>query len=314
MTNRPARMWILAAAAASVAMGSLVLLILGGRSAAPTENPCDRTLRIVSLAPSVTEIVFALGLGDCLVGATEHCNWPSQAKQVERVGGFGTPNMERLLALRPDLVVAAGFTRKESIEALRTAGIGVLDVRIRNFDELFAAITDIGGETKNSSRAEALVATLRAELDAVVQRYAHIPPERRPRVFVEIWHDPLTTAGGTSFLNDLICRAGGINVAAELPQLHPRVNPEKVLEWDPDVIVTAYMGRSGQTVSQVAGRIGWAQIKAVRHGRIIDDVPSDILLRPGPRLVEGVKTLAERLYPTSATTVPAASVSEGACP
>lgn len=314
MKSRHVRMWFLAAAAILAVMGGIVFVTVAGRSAEPTDNPRNGTLRVVSLAPSVTEIVFALGMGDCLVGATKYCDWPPQARQVERVGGFGTPNVERLLALRPDLVVAAGFERKEAIDILRGSGIRVLDVRIRNFDELFEAITTIGGGTGRTSQAGALVAAMRAELDAAARRCARVAPERRPRVFVEIWHDPLTTAGGPSFLNDLICRAGGVNVAADLPQSHPRVNPEKIIDWNPDVIVTAYMGRPGQMASQVAGRIGWADVKAVRDGRIIDDIPPDLLLRPGPRLVEGVKTLAERLYPTPATTKPAAGALEGARP
>jgi iron complex transport system substrate-binding protein len=314
MTSRAARAWFLGVVAILAVTGGIVYVNLAGRNERPGASSRHEPMRIVSLAPSVTEVVFALGLGDCLVGATKYCDWPPRARQIERVGGFGSPNVERLLALRPDLVVAAGFERKEAIDILRGSGIGVLDVRIRNFDELFEAITAIGKATGKASRADALVAAMRAELDVAARRCALVAPRRRARVFVEIWHDPLTTAGGPSFLNDVVCRAGGINVAAELPQPHPRVNPEKVIDWNPDVIVIAYMGRPGQMASQVAGRIGWADVKAVRNGRIIDDMPTDILLRPGPRLVEGVKALAERLYPAPATTGPAAGAVEGARP
>ncbi len=307
MRTRSLVKWLLAAA--GIVAVAAIAIALVSRGNQPVKSPQAGALRIVSLAPSVTEIIFALGLGECLVGATQYCTWPPEAKRIERVGGFGTPNVERLLALRPDLVVAAGLERKEAAEALRQAGIRVLDVTIRNFEELFAAILEIGKEAGRPSQAEALVKTMRAELDAVARRYASVPQERRPRVFVEIWHDPLTTAGAASFLNDLVSRAGGVNVAGALPQPHPRVNPEKVIEWDPDFIVTAYMARPGRAAAQVASRIGWAGIKAVKNGRIIDDIPADLLLRSGPRLVEGVKALAVRLYP-----LPAAGVSREAGP
>ncbi len=291
--------WLLAAAGVVAAIALVVPSI--GRGARPSGGPKANALRIVSLAPSVTEIVFALGLGDCLVGATQYCTWPPEAKHVERVGGFGTPNMERLLALRPDLVIAAGMERKDAADALRQAGSRVLDVTIRSFEELFAAILEIGKAASRPAQALALAAKMRAELDAVGRRYASVPLENRPRVFVEIWHDPLTTAGAASFLNDLIAKAGGVNVAGGLPQAHPRVNPEKVIEWDPDVIVTAYMARPGRAAAQVSGRIGWAGVKAVKNGRTIDDIPADLLLRSGPRLVEGVEALAERLYPAGSS-------------
>ncbi len=300
MTEKPTRTSLVPAAAILAAMGVFIfVMLITGRNARPTENIRSGALRVVSLAPSVTEIVFALDLGNCLVGATEHCNWPPQARRIERVGGLGKPNVERLLALRPDLIIAADTDRKETVEALRRTGLRVLAVRIRNFEELFAAITDIGCQTARASQAERLVGGMRLKLDAVARRYGHIPPQHRPRVFLELWHQPLATAGGTSFLNDLIARAGGINVAGGLTQPHPRVNPENVIQWNPDVIVVAYMGRSGQAALPMADRIGWAEVKAVRSGRIIDDIPTDLLLRPGPRLIEGVEVLAQRLHPSS---------------
>ena len=142
-------------------------MILGCSRDAPHDRPMNGKLRIVSLAPSVTEILFALALGDSLVGATDHCDYPPEAKSIERVGGFGTPNVEKLLALSPDLVIAAGFEREEVADVLRRSGIRVLDVRIRNFEELFDAIRQIGEAVDRFQQAEGIVARMRAELEAV---------------------------------------------------------------------------------------------------------------------------------------------------
>jgi iron complex transport system substrate-binding protein len=111
-----------------------------------------------------------------------------------------------------------------------------------------------------------------------------------------LWDDPLTTVGGTSFLDDVISRAGGVNVAHELAQPHLRISAEKVIEWNPDVIVIAHIKRSAGSAAQIADRIGWSDMTAVKQGRIICDISPDLILRPGPRLIEGVKALAQRLH------------------
>jgi iron complex transport system substrate-binding protein len=264
---------------------------------APHDAPENGTLRIVSLAPSATEILFALQAGDSLVGATDYCDYPPEAAQVQRVGGFGAPNLESLLALRPDLVVAAGFEREELIGVLRRSGIRVLDVRIRNCEETFDSIRQIGEAVDKRRQAESLVARMRADLDAVAAQNA--ARRRRPKVFVEIAAQPLITAGAASFLDDLIERAGGVNVAHEIAREYPNVSAEKVIEWNPDVIVVAKMGGPGDAAAQLSQRIGWADIAAVRKGAIIDDIPPDLLFRPGPRLIEGVKAIAARLHKES---------------
>ncbi len=176
---------------------------------------------------------------------------------------------------------------------LRESGIQIVDVQARNFEGLFAAIC--ARKRRNRARAaQELVAKMRAELEALAKQRAAAAPRRLPRVFVELWDSPLMTTGGTSFLDDLIARAGGVNVAHDLVQPHPRVNAEKVIEWDPEVILVARMARP-RDAARIANRIGWDGISAVKKGRIVDDIPCDLLLRPGPRLIEGVKALAARL-------------------
>lgn len=284
-------------------VAAMIALASRGQRPATTPDPAPNTdgpaMRIVSLAPGITEMLFALGLGDSVVGATDYCTYPEAAKKIERIGGFASPNMEKVLSLRPTLVIGGIGARKDVLETTRASGTDVLLVTIGHFEKIFTAFLEIGEATGTLPRAQKHVAAMRAELAEIAGRYKHIPEERRPRVFVEIWNDPLQTVGRPSFLNDVVARAGGINVAGGIDENHPRISPEKVIEWNPDVIVAASMAGGGQTAEDVAGRIGWKDIAAVKSGRIITDIPMDHLLRPGPRLIKGVRQLAERLYPAA---------------
>ncbi len=136
---------------------------------------------------------------------------------------------------------------------------------------------------------------MEAQLQAVAARVAAIEEDQRPRVFVEIDKSPLMTAGAGSFIDDLIARAGGRNVAHDIQTAYPRIDPERVIAWNPEVILVAHGGAPGEAAKRLARQIGWSNVAAVRQRRIIDDIDPDLLFRPGPRLVEGVKQLAQRL-------------------
>ena len=258
----------------------------------------DGKQRIVSVAPSVTEMLFELGLGDRIVGATSYCNYPEAARRIERVGGLGSPNFEKLVSLCPDLVITTGLERPELAGALRSAGVQTLELDIHSFEDVFRAFAEIGRATDTSRQAAEIASKMRGELEAAQKRYRAAAGDRPLRVFVEIWDDPITTVGGASFLDEVIAHAGGVNVAHELAQQYPKISPEKVIDWNPDVIVLCYMARDARETASMAKRIGWTDILAVRHGRIIADLDNDLILKPGPRLVEGVRMLGERFYGT----------------
>jgi len=284
----------------SVSVIALVIALLLCSDWTPHSGVSEGELRIVSLAPNVTEILFALDLADCVVGVTNCCDWPAEAKSIECIGGFGAPNIERLLALRPSLVIAAGFERGDTAEMISKSGIKVLDLWIYSFEELFEAVRKIGKATGKLQEAEEMIVSMQAELNAIAERFERIKPSQRPKVFVEMWYNPLTTAGKRSFIDEVITKAGGVNVAHNINQHYPHVNPEKVIEWNPDVIILCYMGREGPTAARLADRIGWSDVSAVKQGRIIDNISPDLILRPGPRLVKGVKILAQRFCETPA--------------
>ena len=262
------------------------------------DEPKEETgLRIVSLNPNVTEILFALDVGDRIVGATTFCDYPPEAKNIPRVGGMGKPNIETILTLRPDLIIASNIHAYAATRKLQESGIRLVQFKMERFEDIFAAIEGIATQTGAEARASELTATMRNTLATVAQRYRDTPEAERPRVFFEIWQDPLGTIGGRSFVNDVIEYAGGINVAHDLEDPYPRISSEAVVGWNPDVIILGYMSESGLTAEHVAQRIGWSGIKAVKSGRIITSIPSDLLLRPGPRLVDGIAILSDILYP-----------------
>lgn len=279
---------------ALVGFAVVAVPVMCGRSL-PEGTTDDGRLRVVSLSPSVTEMLFALEAEGSIVGVTQYCDYPPAAKSIERVGAFGVPNMETLLALSPDLVIATGTERRAAAAPLDRAEIRTLWVRTGNVADVLGALREIGEAIGKPAKAKEVAAAMQAELDAVAEAHCDIPVQRRPRVFVEVWYDPITTAGKGSFIDDLITRAGGTNVAGEIDSPYPTVNPEMVVKWNPDVIVLGYMTQE-QTQETLADRIGWGDIQAVQSGRIIGDIPSDLVLRPGPRMTEGVKALAQRIH------------------
>ena len=252
---------VVVAAVAAAALGA----------ARPARRMRRRTgkLRIVSLAPNVTEILFALGLGDNIVGATDQLrlsaggevNSPRQRlRHAQRRNAAG-----RLAGhghrLRPG---KAGDPR--GLAAVRRPRGGrAAEGFIAGFPELFDAIRAIGEATGRTAEAEALVARMETELQAVAARVAAIEEVQRPRVFVEIDKSPLMTAGAGSFIDDLIARAGGRNVAHEIQTAYPRIDPERVIAWNPEVILVAHGDAPGEAAKRLARQIGWSNVAAVRQ-------------------------------------------------
>jgi len=194
------------------------------------------------------------------------------------------------------LIIATGIENAQIPQIIQKANLNLIDLEINSFEQLFDAIHTIAGAAGKAQRGQELVADLCSELSSIENLYADTPAEKLPRVYFELWNDPVTTAGGNSFINELISRAGGVNVAGQLAKSYIYINPEKIVEWDPEVIILCYMDGSNQTGNRLSSRIGWSNVAAVKQKRIIADIPADLLLRPGPRLVKGLRYLAQRLH------------------
>ena len=250
--------------------------------------------RVVSLAPSLTEIVFALGAGDLLVGVTDFCDYPPEAARKPKVGTVLAPNAEVILALQPDLVLATTEgNRQETVLLLERLQIPTFVVRPEGLDAIYASIQSVGRLLGRPTRASAVVESMRSRVAWVARQVQGRP---RVRVLYVLWPDPLITAGRGSVIDALIGVAGGENVAGGTNLRYPRLNLEEVLRVDPDVILLAGMGSRPLRSESVRGWEGWQVLRAVQAGRV-RSLDGDLLHRPGPRIVEGLEAIARALHP-----------------
>ena len=252
---------------------------------------------IVSLSPSNTEILFALGLGDKVAGVTKYCDYPEAANQKAKVGGFSTPNIEEIVALAPDLVIAASLHETRVLPQLEAQNLTVLVLAPKTLDEVIAAITLVGRVTGAESAATDLTSAMRARMDRVIGITAGIPDSERTRVIYAVWHDPLKVAGSGTLHDGLITLAGGRNVAANL-ELYANMNLEDVLASNPEVMICSGSHGSGadQTFNYLHDETRLAGTPA-RESGCIYMIDGDLVSRGGPRLVDGLELFARFIQP-----------------
>jgi iron complex transport system substrate-binding protein len=249
--------------------------------------------RIVSLVPSTTETAFALGLDKKIVGVSSLDNYPAEAAKKEKVGDLKI-NVEKVVSLKPDLVLANPINGQDNIGQLRKLGLTVLVVDGQSLKGVEDSILLVGKATGAVDKARQLVAKMEQEKNEVTKKVASIPADKRVKVWIEL--DPtLFTAGSGTFMDELIRLAGGNNVATS-QKGWPQVSAEQVVKWNPDVIIATYDTGGNKVASQIASRSGWAGINAVKQKRIVTVNP-DLVNRPGPRVTQGLKQIAQALYP-----------------
>jgi iron complex transport system substrate-binding protein len=254
-----------------------------------------KDLRIVSLAPATTEILFALGLDKETIGVSEFCNYPERAMAKEKIGTFSLPNIEKILSLKPDLIFCTGLEQAPAVAKLKQLNLNIFVSDPKNIDEIFKSIEEIGKLTKKEKKAAALIEDMKSRIKKIKAHVSEIAEDKKQKVFIEIWHSPLTTIGRSSFVNELIKLAGGINITSDIKSAYSPVACEVILKRNPDCIILAYMGNLSP-IKQVMVRPGWKNIAAVKNSRVYNDINPDSLLRPGPRVVEAVEELYKKLY------------------
>lgn len=246
--------------------------------------------RIVSLAPHVTETLFAAGAGDRVVGAVEYSDYPPAAKGVARIGGYSKLDLEAIAALKPDLAVGwASGNAPAHVARLRALGIPVYLSQPERIDDVAASLERIGELAGTQETARAAAAAFRAKLDELRARYG---TRARVRTFYQIWKQPLMTVGGGQVISDVIRLCGGENVFAELKPLAPKVSMEAVIAADPDAIVASGMDEARPEWLDDWRR--WKNLKAVRRGTLFF-IPPDLIQRHTPRIVDGAERLCAQL-------------------
>jgi len=248
--------------------------------------------RIVSLAPNLTEIVYAVSAGNRLVGDTTYCDYPAEAKNVAKVGDTMNPSVERIVALKPQIVLVSTASQLEAFtKQLDEQKIAVYVTNPRSLDEVFHSIETLGELFGEHDRSASLVADLRkraGEIEAAVKQVTPVT------VFYQVSGEPLYTIGRESYLTDLVRRAGGISVTANVPGAFPRFSDEAALAARPEAIVMSTGGSMGEANSTVAASLKTSP--AVLNKRVYQ-IDGDHLSRPGPRLVDGLEEMARALHP-----------------
>jgi iron complex transport system substrate-binding protein len=259
--------------------------------------------RIVSLAPSNTEILFAVGAGDSVVGVTDYCNYPYDfaewitAGNMTSIGSYWQPSTEPIVALDPDLVLATSASL-DAATSLKNMGYAVLIIEGTTIDEVMQDILMVGRATYNNAEASALVIEMRARIDAVTTQL--MTATTTPKVYHEVWNDPLMSVGPGTFIDELMTLAGGTNIFHDATTSWPVISSEAVIEKNPDVMFfpDMYMGVGNfyETIETVETRSGWGSITAVQNGALYE-INADIISRSGPRLVDALEEIAMMVHP-----------------
>jgi iron complex transport system substrate-binding protein len=251
-------------------------------------------LRIVSLAPSVTETIFALGAQDRLVGDTDFCDYPAEAKQKPKVGGAINPNLEQVVAMRPDLVVVTkSLNRRETVEALDRLHVPTYAMDARTVEEMIESMGRLATVIDAADQGKAQVASLQTRLDELHSKLEGVAPAR---VLFVVWTEPLISVGTETFLADALRLAGAESVIHS-QQDWPHVSLEEVVRLQPDYLVFANSDtdRALEDFAALRQQPGWRDLKATQENRIA--IVSDAINRPAPRLVDAIEQLARQLHP-----------------
>lgn len=250
--------------------------------------------RIVSLAPSLTEILYAVGAGDQVVGVTTFCDYPPEALKKPKIGGMVDPNLEAIVAMRPDLVLATmEGNREETVRQLERLGLRVVVVNPTGVSGILRAIETVGRVTALESRAQRVVTNLRNRLDRVARAISGRP---RPRVLYLLWTEPAIVPGRDTVITDLISRAGGESVSGQEPLPYPRYSLEEVVAKAPEIVILARHDSWQVDEPLQPWRHPAISLPAFATGRVYT-IDGDLINRPGPRVVDGIETLARFFHP-----------------
>ncbi len=277
----------------------LLILLAAGTARADIEVADDlgQTLRlarpaarIVSLAPHITELLFAAGAGERVVGAVQYSDYPEAAKKVARVGSYTAVDMEKVIALKPDLVVAwKSGNRDAHLDKLRGLGIPVFVNEPRRIDDVAKSLARLGRLAGSEAAGEAAAQAFRKRHAALAARYSARPPVR---MFYEAWNRPLMTVNGEHLISDVIRLCAGDNVFAKLPVLAPVIDTEAVLATQPEVIVASGMGEARP--EWLDDWRQWTKLPAVARGNLFF-IPPDQIQRHTPRILDGAERLCGQL-------------------
>jgi len=254
--------------------------------------------KIISLAPSNTEILYGLGLEDKLVGVTELCNYPEEAMEKEKVGGYSNIDIERIVAINPDLILAEDLHKQEVIPALESYGFTVVTIVPHNLQEVMDSIMLIGRITGTEEKALQIVDDMNRKIKEITDETEKINQEDKTKVLYVIWHDPIWSVNSDTRIHDLIEKAGGINIAATGGQGYPTFTLEEIININPQVIIVneeAYEGGDA-TLQYILNESRLSVVDAFINGNVYG-INADLTNRPTPRIFEALELMAKMIHP-----------------
>ena len=287
------RIWILTVAALLV-----ISLFVGSAWAATVIDDMGRVVRvvktpqrIVSTAPSITEILFAIGAGDRVVGRTDFCNYPPEVKKIPSIGGFSTPSWERIYALHPDLVIVTPSFPKELFDRISSA-FTTMVLNPHTLVDIANDIRKVGVIVGKTHQAEAVAFKVEG-IERAVRAFA---PGTDKKVLFVLWYNPIMSVNKSTFIGQMLEDLKVRNITADLPSPWPMLNPEFVVSNDPDIIFMP-QNSMGYVAKSVLSEYPWTELKATKDGRVFF-VNDDWVFRPGPRIVYGLLQMAHYIYPS----------------
>jgi len=270
----------------------LILLILfalqASRRAPSSQSVSQEDVRIVSLAPNLTEILFELGVGEQVVGVTKYFSDSSQGQQKEEIGDFFNPNLEKIVSLKPTLVIAEHWPSSRTVPRLKEFGLPVLEtISPTSLEEIYQIIREVGKVVDRSQPAETLIQSMKERLRVVKERALQLSD--RPSVYIEV-DLPTWTIGKRSFITEAFHLCGARNLFDDVEKRALQASKETIIARNPDIILTYTV-----SASLISQRPGWDQIKAVQNGRILDDFDRALLSHGNHRLIEGMEKFQARI-------------------
>jgi len=309
---RKTKLWLIVAIVLAIVLVSASFVLLKGNPVNGNNNGKPVTVvddsgaevtinsvpkRIVSLAPSSTEVLFAVGAGGQVVGVTDFCDYPQAvitgqaAGTITSIGNYWQPAIEPIVALDPDLIIACGGgASDEAADKLRNMGYTVIVLDPQTVSDVLANIELVGKATGHTDEATTLVVSLQARIDAIANKIADIT--NKPKVYAEISDSPMMSVGPSSYMGDLITLAGGINIFDDASMPWPMVSSEAVIAKNPNVILSTYTD-----LNSFSARPGWKSIDAVANSKIYKLDSDNIYARPGPRFITALEELSKMLHP-----------------
>jgi iron complex transport system substrate-binding protein len=269
----------------------LLAVMLAGCAGDPVSEQ-GSTLRVISLAPAITETLFALGAGEMVVGVTRYCNYPVAAKELPKIGDFASADLESIVRLKPDLVIATtDGNPRETVEKLKSLDINVLTVGGTGFEDILNSTRAIGKAIGREDAARELADRLQEEWNLIGKRYEG---REGPSVLLLVGVEPLVAAGEGSIGDELIEQAGGRNVFSDSGKAYVTTNHESIISLAPDIIMQSAMG--SETDEQVRKDWSrWSSVPAVKNGKVYV-MNQDLLNRPGPRIVEALRHVEKTMH------------------